>query len=372
MNILYFVFHINGIGGYSRIIIDKVNWLVEHGFQVSICTTDEETLQPTYYLDPRVRRVVCKLNTTPGNLLHRFNEILSSIGKIKKVIEDESPDLIVNAHVPIVTWILPFIKREINKIIEIHLSRQGMKNFDQRFFSFAESKFHTIATAFIYSRYKKFVCLTNADSKAWKCGNSVVIHNFSEFCTDVFEQNRMTNKQIVLLGRLGYEKRFDLMVEIWSKIHSLYPDWKVLLYGDGELRPKIQRMIDQNGISESFILRGNTMDVDSALQASSIFCQTSEYEGFSVVLVEAMQKGLPIVAFDYSGIDDAVVNAKNGFVVPFGDIDSYCSCLRRLMDSLDLRLELRKEALQKSLEFDKNKIMNQWVNLFNECITDNS
>ena len=454
MKLLYFTIQINMVGGLARIVIDKINWLVDKGYDITLCNIEALDVKPAYPIDPRVKLIRGDIQTKPGGIMTRAKGVMGAVNRTKEVIRQEKPDIIINAHCPLVTWILPFVCRDIPKFVEIHQSRQGLEVFNRQFMSPIARWGHRHAIKWIYSRYTRFVVLTNGDKEAWRCKNCIVIPNFVDlrYKTQGYEtlalrngagllrnvangyyedpngnvlckqseqaranetltlrntalrnadatktigwndnqnesqnenqdQNESENpkvakrfvakrfvsvkKQILLLARLMPQKRIDLMIEVWAKLAKEFPEWSVKVLGEGMLRPQLEEKIRTLGLQESFLLPGEVKDVTDELQASDILCLTSEYEGFGIVLIEAMAKGIPVIAFEYVGVHDIINNNVDGFIVPFGDVDAYAQKLKQLMTDKDLYERFVTEALTSVHKFDKDNIMRKWVEVFN-------
>ena len=156
------------------------------------------------------------------------------------------------------------------------------------------------------------------------------------------------------------------MIEVWAKLAKEFPEWSVKVLGEGMLRPQLEEKIRTLGLQGSFLLPGEVKDVTNELEASDILCLTSEYEGFGIVLIEAMAKGIPVVAFEYVGVHDIINDNMDGFIVPFGDIDAYAQKLKQLMTDKDLYERLSTAALSSVHKFDKELVMKKWDVLFNE------
>ena len=158
------------------------------------------------------------------------------------------------------------------------------------------------------------------------------------------------------------------MIDVWAKLAKEFPDWKVKVLGEGMLRPQLEEKIRTLGLQESFLMPGEVKDVTTELQASDILCLTSEYEGFGIVLIEAMAKGIPVIAFEYVGVHDIINDGVDGFIVPFGDVDRYAQKLKQLMTDKGLCERLTTEALTSVHKFDKEQVMKKWEKLFNETL----
>lgn len=366
MRLLYFTIQINMVGGLARIVIDKINWLVAHGYEVTLCNIENLPLKPTYQIDARVKLIQGNIQTTPGGIVTRVKGVLAAIKRTRDIIQEVGPDVIVNAHCPLVTWILPFVCHKIPKIVEIHQSRQGLEVFDRQFMSPITRWIHRYSIKWIYSRYNKFVVLTHGDQDQWKCKNCIVIPNFHNFKVMENIPEPAEYRQIILLARLMPQKRIDLMIDIWAMIARDFPGWKVKVLGEGILRPQLEARIQKLGLQKSFLLPGEVKDVTEELHHSDILCLTSEYEGFGIVLIEAMAKGIPVIAFEYVGVHDIINENVDGLIVTFGDVRQYAERLRQLMTDASLRRELAGQALSSVNKFDKEMVMTRWCTLFNE------
>lgn len=377
MKLLYFTIQINMLGGLAKIVIEKINWLVAHGYNVTLCNIERLDVVPAYPIDPRVKLVRGDISTVPGGALTRLKGVLGAVKRTREIIEQERPDVIVNAHCPLVTWILPWINRlvindkrlRIPIIIEMHQSRQGLEVFNQQFMSPFGRWLHRWSIRWIYGRYDRFVVLTNGDKEAWNTKNCITIPNFSSIkITESVQGSRFkvqgSRHQIIMLARLMPQKRIDLMIEVWAKLAKDFPDWQVKVLGDGMLKENLDTMVERLGIKDSFFMPGGVKDVTSELENSDILCLTSEYEGFGIVLIEAMLKGIPVMAFEYVGVHDIIENGVDGYVVPFGDVDAYAERLRELMTSQELREKFSSRAMESVKKFDKERVMNIWVDLF--------
>lgn len=373
MKLLYFTIQINMTGGLGRIVIDKINWLADHGYDVTLCNIERLDVKPAYPVDERVKLVRGDISTEPGNAFTSLKGVLKAIGRVKEIIAQENPDIIVNAHCPLVTWILPFVAKKTPKIVEIHQSRQGLDVFDRRYLGAFSRWLHRWSVRWIYSLYDKFVVLTNGDKNAWHNRNTVVIPNFTNYSE--LKENTLScldDKQILLIARIVPQKRIDLMIRVWEKLHKKYPDWKVKVLGGGEYgssyEKKMREMIAERGMENSFLMPGAVPDVEEELLKSSILCLTSEYEGFGIVLIEAMLKGVPVMAFRYVGVDDIIEDGADGCIVPFGDVDAFAVKLSALMESKEKRKRLRDNALTNVKKFDKQSVMHQWEKLFESVL----
>mgnify|MGYP003289914380 CR=1 FL=1 len=370
MKLLYLATQINNIGGLSRIVIDKINWLVDRGYEVVLCDIEPIEIIPAYEVDKRVKLIKGNISTTPGNLFVRAKGVFLSIRKLYNIIKAESPDIIVNVHCPLISWVLPFMHRRIPKVVEIHQSMEGLEVFNKQYLNRFAGWIHLRLTRFCYSLYDKFVVLTTDDQKAWNLPNCITIHNFTNLQPNEVAKDYKKKKQILLLTRLAPQKRIDLMIEIWSLLNKRFPDWTVLVLGEGQERAKLEKMVNEYLLNTCLFMPGETHDrkkIEATLQESSVLCLTSEYEGSALALLEAMHYKIPVMSYNILGISDSITDCFNGFVVePFGDINKYAEKLSGLLESEDLRETMGNNAAKILQQFSKMKVMPLWDNLFQE------
>ena len=212
------------------------------------------------------------------------------------------------------------------------------------------------------------VALTKDDAREWRRAKQVeVIPNFTVM--PVVKLSGCDSKRVLAVGRLEWQKGFDRLIEVWSIVNSRYPDWRLDIFGSGTLEHELQSMIQTYGLSQSVTIYPYTSTIDKEYSGSSIFALSSRYEGFGLVLLEAMQSGLPCVVFDCPfGPSDVVVDGQNGFVVSNGDINVFAEKLCELIAHEDMRKQFSKAAVERVKLFDVDTVMAQWKALLEKCL----
>lgn len=171
MKILYFVNGLNYKGGIARIVVDKANYLADKlKHDVTICVANN-IIESAYPLSCNVK--ICKFggeNKLDTGILRKISSVLFCYKHLLKLLDKEHPDIIVNAQTQIITWILPFVRKKVPKIMEIHFSYIGMKhNIEDKNRLF--QKMYFIFNKHFYKRYNRFVVLTEEDRPYWKLNN---------------------------------------------------------------------------------------------------------------------------------------------------------------------------------------------------------
>ena len=172
-------------------------------------------------------------------------------------------------------------------------------------------------------------------------------------------------KEILFVGRMVHEKRVDLLLKIWQKLHSKYPDWKLAIVGDGILKEKMEKL-SQSLKLERVSFEGFQHPLEYYKKAS-IFCMTSAFEGFGLVLIEAMAYGTVPIAFNsYKNVSEIIDNNRNGFIIPPFQIEEYARKISLLIENPLLLNNFSIDAKLKSELYTAESITNKWINLFEE------
>jgi glycosyltransferase involved in cell wall biosynthesis len=166
---------------------------------------------------------------------------------------------------------------------------------------------------------------------------------------------------LAAVGRLTYQKGFDLLLDAFAMIAPLHREWKLFIWGDGEDAETLASKINAMGIDHQVKLCGTSRNPEEWVESASAFVLSSRYEGFGNVLAEAMVGGLPVVAYDCDfGPGEIIQNDINGLLVPAQDVSELASALHRIMGDSVLRSRLGSAARAVGQRYDPDAIVNQW------------
>lgn len=366
-------------GGVERVVSHKASYFVEQlGYDVTIIVTEGKGRDCYFPLSDKVKVINLELGFEALWQVSFAKKIILYLTKqrqYKKLLKDEliriRPDFTITT-----------LRREINflsdipdgskKIGELHVDRANYRNL-------ATNKQNPIKQVFSrwwsnslldhIRRLDKMVLLTDSAMYDWpELDNKIKIPDPLPFLIDA--KSSLSRKRIISIGRFDYEKGNDLLLQVWQKVEKQMPDWQLDIYGNGNRDPYLLQM-RQLGIDSSRChLHGSVKDVKKEYLDSSVFVLPSRYEGFGLVLIEAMACGVPVVSFDCeNGPRSIITDGEDGFLIPTFDIDVFADKLILLMRDENLRRLMGEKAQKSAAKYDIDAIGLQWKQLFDELMS---
>ena len=373
MRVMYVFRSLAVWGGIERVLVDKMNSLVSmYGYEVYMITTCQGNHPVPYQLDNAVHledlgiqfhlqyqyRGLKKM-WDGWSRTKRFERLLSE--RIKKI----QPDVIICTTADPVFSIAK-VKGGIPLVVESHsicTRTLGAKGLRQR---------HVARV--LLKGLKKAACLvalSEGDANEWrKLGIPVqVIPNIVHL--NEGSLSSLDQKHVIFVGRLDYQKRPMLMIQIWKELFPRHQDWHLDIYGEGEQKQALQSVIGSQNIN--IHLHEPTSQIFEAYRNSSILVLTSLYEPFGLVIPEAMSCGLPVVSFDSPyGPSSIITDGKDGLLVENDNNALFTKQLEKLMDDASLRFQMGACAVESSKRFIAQHIMPKWKDLFDHYASEKS
>lgn len=361
-------------GGVERVLTLKANYFAEHfGYEITIITTEGAGLPPFYPLSSKVKVINLDIGFEElwtYSFVKKVFVYLWKQRRFKKMLSEElkrlSPDITIS-----------LLRREINfltkindgsrKIGELHVNRSNYRNFEANESNFFKNLFANYWMRSLVSKLRRldrFVVLTNEDKVAWpELNNICVIPDPLSFIPT--HHSSMNKKRVIAVGRYVYQKGFDLLLRAWAIIEKQHLDWELSIFGEGDRAPYRQLMESLSIDGSRCHLHGTTSNIQQEYVNSSLLAFSSRFEGFGMVLIEAMACGLPVVSFACPcGPRDIISDGVDGILVPKDSVDEFSKSLSKLMDNEDLRVSMAQNAIKKASHFQIDRIALQWRNLF--------
>jgi glycosyltransferase involved in cell wall biosynthesis len=184
------------------------------------------------------------------------------------------------------------------------------------------------------------------------------------------EPAREREKVVLAAGRITWQKGFDMLVDAFVPVAERHPDWKLRIYGEGVRFARLRKRVIRQGVYNNVFLMGTTRRLGELMARASVFALSSRYEGFGMVIVEAMSKGLPVVSFDCPrGPAEIIDDGRDGILVPNGNVEALTRALLELIEDDERRARYGAAALEKASTFDIGAIGMQWESLFDELVS---
>lgn len=193
--------------------------------------------------------------------------------------------------------------------------------------------------------------------------NPVDLHNCSQ---DKWSQN---SKLILAVGRTDIQKNYPMLIRCFSKLHQSFPEYRLEIWGNREISEEgenLRKQIIQLNASDYITINDRTNDMAGLYAKAYMFVMSSDYEGLSNALIEALCSGLPVVSTKVSGATDVIQSGQNGILVDVRDETGFYEAMKRLIINNEEASRMSANALQSRLLFEKEKICGQWERLINK------
>ena len=359
MIVVYCINSLHLPGGMERVLSTKVNWLAQQrGYTIHIAMRNESQ-SPFFPLDSRV---ICHNLHAKSNKEHR--KLLDAL------LTEVKPTITITMCGPELAFLYK-INDGSKKIAEFHFTKyyltylvNGIEKLPLRPLHLLKAWYYQKREERFASKYENVVLLTKQDLNIWKNpSNMCYIHNPISFRSDIVSS--LENKQIMAVGRFIAQKGFLLLLDAFSMISSKFYDWKLLIYGEGQDYNRLKDKIKKYHLEDQVSLLPPSQNIKKCFLNSSIFVFPSIYEGFGLVLTEAMECGLPCVAFDCEcGPREIINDGENGFLVRNKNVSELAEKMSILISDERLRKFMGKNAKKCVSKFYPENIMPKWIDLF--------
>lgn len=376
--IVYCIPALYNSGGMERVSTEKANYLVDtENYDITIITTDQKDRSIYFPLDPRIKVVDFGLNFEEHynyNLIRKFfvhkRKLALYKCKLETFLLENRIDICISLCGKEIDF-LTSLKDGSRKIAELHFSKnhrtQFLKAHKKGLLWNWIGKFRTWQLERATIGLSKLIVLTQQDLNDWLKTNTNVVSIPNPSSISLQEISNVESHRVITVGRLDAQKGYDYLIDTWNIVAKEFPEWKLDIYGDGNLKDALTKQILDYGLDGKICLKGTTKDIEEEYLRSSIFVMSSRYEGLPMVLIEAMTCGLPIVTFDCEcGPREVVQNGRNGYLVPTFNVELLAEKLILLMKDVSQRKKMGIESKKMSRKYGINEIMQQWINLFNQ------
>ena len=365
-------------GGVERVLTLKANYFAEHfGYDITIILTEGKGKPLFYPLSDKIKIVNLDINFEELWTCSFVKKVFVYLKK-QRIFKKRLSEALMTLRPDITVSLL---RREINfindipdgsrKIGELHINRANYRNFDAEEAGQLKRLFAKWWSGRLLSHVRKLdrlVVLTDKDRESWVELDDVVTipDPLSLTPTSV---SPLSEQRVVAVARYSHEKGIDLLLQAWSEVEKQNSGWRLDVFGDGDRRP-YERLMAQLHINGAHCqLHGRTNNVEHEYLKSSLFVLSSRFEGFGMVLTEAMACGLPVVSFDCPWGPRAIIrDGEDGLLAENGDTHALAQQLLRMMGDDRLRSQMAANAVQNVQRFSIAHIAAQWKALFDDVL----
>lgn len=377
MKVLYFLPILSTKGGQERTLIDKANYLVSQGHEVMFVTF-ENTGPIAYPLDSRVRHTDfnCRHFTIYRKSLFKRFVVAWQMKqqfrqRMAEAIRSFRPEVIVVA-IPLTEFFLADLSKvsgSIPIIIESHLARghEALKRgLTEKVLDWVWSPERVIRKSTL------LIALTEGDAAQWRKihRNVRVIPNPVTDYPKNLQQIVKDEGRIIAIGRLAPQKRFDRLVDAFAIIANKYPYWHIDIFGSSsaESRENLMRYISCKGLKERIHIFQPTSEIYSEYLKSEFFVLSSDFEGFGLVIVEAMTCGIPVVSTDCPyGPSEIIEDGMTGLLANM-DAKNLAEKMEWMMTHEEERRAMGMAARQAVARYRKEIVMPLWEQAYKSVI----
>lgn len=347
MKITFFIGNMQR-GGAERVISILANSYCEKGWDVDIALLLGTDV--AYKLDERIN--VIDLCAGEGGY---FKNALPWLVRIRKYLKSAKPDRVVSFIGRINALVLT---AALGLKMPVIVSERNDPKHDGRGRAMQEycNLIYKSADAIVFqNEYEKSCFSSSLDKKGHVIPNPVMV--------SAMHEGESFNRTVATAGRVRKQKNHAMLVDAINDVRAEYADVRCEIYGEGDLEEQIQNQIDSLGLSDAAHLMGNVTNIHERLKNCGLFVMTSEFEGLSNALIEAMMMGLPCITTDYPGADELIQDGANGIVVPRGDSKRLADAIKMLFADDDLRCRLALAAKQSAEAYKKDVVLKLWADV---------
>lgn len=351
-------------GGSEHVVSFVANRLAQSGFDVSIMSFEASGSKPYYKTDERIRIEYLDVPISKRGPLGVLADIWRRAFRLRAVFRKQRPHLVISL---LTRSNVIAVLAAMGSDIPVIVSERNNPVRQQ------PGKVWQALRRFTYARAYGLVTMTRG---ALECfpphmrKRSWVIPNMADY-QDFKPRFDNEVKVMTAVGRLVDQKGFDLLIESWALVAADHPDWHLRIWGEGPDRAALEALAKQKGVADSVEMPGVSSAPGRWIEEADAFVLSSRFEGWGLVLGEAMAAGLPSISFDCPfGPADMMTDGEDGLLVREGDVAALAAAMARIMGDSALRQRLGTEALRAADRFSPDRIGGMWEATIRDVLSD--
>ena len=369
--------------GVERLMSDKMNYMAEKGHDITLVTYEQGTHPMPFTLHPSIKNIdintrffTLKKYALPRRVIEILRLQRTFKKKLQGVIDDIQPDIIHTTTYSInLIGIILNLKTSAKKTIESQVSCNSIlkeNDFKEKAILQTIARQYDTYTFNKLKRFDAFFALTKGDASQWEkfVPKVHVIPNPLTSYPKQIKEHDETHYRIICAGRLNYQKGFDLLIEAFSIIADKCPEWHIDIFGSGDEEPALRELLSKKNLEQRIFIHPATDHIYDEFQNSDFFVFSSRFEGWGLVLVEAMSCGTPPVSFmcDY-GPEDIITDGVDGILVKDGDTQELAIKMLWMTQHPAERQKMGKAARITAQKYKKEIVTEQWIAIFNSLLS---
>lgn len=333
-----------GGGGSERVLTIVANQLKSKGYDVSIIAFGE-TAEPYE-------------NSCPVTIL-KFTNDFNQIASLRAAIKEIGADVVIafEYYVGMKSVIAAFGMKNVKVIVS---ERNDPHKLDSK-------PIKKLLRNYLYSKADVLVCQTE-DAKSYFSKkiqqHAVVICN--PIKQNLPKWNAQQHKNIIVnFCKLEKQKNLPLLILAFSDVHKVHPEYALHIYGDGNEKENLMELISQNNLDEFIDIKPFAKNIHEIVSDCALFVSSSDYEGISNSMLEAMAMGMPIVCTDcpIGGARMVIQDGINGVLVPVNDREALAKAIIEVIDNTEHALQMANNAFKVNELYSIRTIMEQWCKI---------
>lgn len=369
MKLLYIVNRIDGPGGLERVLSIKASMLADrYKYDVHVVTLNQDEKTLFYDFSPKLTYHNITVTGNPLTYIYRY------IFKLRRLVKKIHPDVIAVCDDGLKGLLVPIVlgkpcpmiyERHVSKNAEI---KQGKQSVLDKIITLLKYKIMDFGGKF----YDHFIVLTKGNLNEWNLKNLKVIPNPLSFYPEEHDISTLSNKKVLAVGKQSYQKGYDRLLQSWKLVAQKFPDWTLNIYGTISEKEGLTDLANKLEIKSSVNFYPPEKNIAEKYKEASIYVMSSRYEGFGMVLTEAMAYGVPCVSFDcHYGPSDIISDQENGLLIENHDIEGLANGINSLIENKENRILMGKRARKDVQRYLPEKIVSDWNDLFKNMMTKN-
>ena len=336
----------NGLtsGGSERVLSLVANELCKRGHEVEILSYMDTVV--FYELEPRIHVLFADREA-------HSHSMMKKIIWIRKYVKGTKPDVVI-AFLQRVYCLT--IMSLLGTGIPVISSERNDPRYYNKFYKLLMRIFlpftshHIVQTQSIKEYFPK-----NVQRKTTIIPNPVNEEIYNIKGEEIEKKNLIVN-----VGRMTNQKNQMMLIDAFNQICQEFPDYKLLIFGEGPMREKLEEHVSSLFLKDRVYLPGRCENIFERMGEAKLFCLSSDFEGMSNAMIEAICLGLPIVTTNVSGVKELIQDGQNGYVVDKGDVEGFAKAMRLLLSNEKQMSIFAESNKNRANDFRIKSIIDKW------------